>query len=176
MARQPRNQLPDGFFHVTSRAVGGADLFRDDLDRQLLLDLLTRAGIAFRWACHAYCLMTTHYHLVIEASREDLSLGMHRLNGPYAQNFNARHGRRGHVFEERFSAFGIEGESYLENACVYVLNNPVRAGLCETAEDWPWNGGLVHLDAVMHRAAAGPVRDAFLTGTVPRRGQSLLRS
>ena len=153
MARQPRNELPDGFFHVTSRAVGGADLFRDDLDRTLLVNLLTRAGIAFRWACHAYCLMTTHYHLVIEANREDLSLGMHRLNGPYAQNFNARYGRRGHVFEGRFGAYGVEGESYLQNTCLYVLNNPVRAGLCEAAEDWPWNGGLVHLDTVMRRAA-----------------------
>jgi putative transposase len=154
MARQPRSELPDGFFHVTARGVAGGDLFRDDVDRALFVELLARAGITFRWACHAYCLMTTHYHLLIESSRPALSHGMHRLNGLYAQNFNARHGRRGHLFEERFSAYVIEGDAYLENACYYVLHNPVRAGLCESAEDWPWNGGLVHLDAVMSRSAA----------------------
>jgi putative transposase len=151
MARRPRNELPDGFFHATARAVGGDALFRDDLDRAFFVEQLTRAGAAFRWACHAYCLMTTHYHLIVEASQERLSLGMHRLNGSYAQTFNARHGRRGHVFEERFSAFVIEGDSYLEQACHYVLQNPVRAGLCERAEDWPWSGGLVHLETVMAR-------------------------
>ena len=154
MARQPRSELPDGYFHVTARAVAGGDLFRDDLDRTLFVELLTRAGIRFRWACHAYCLMTTHYHLLIESTRAAMSQGMHRLNGLYAQNFNARHERRGHVFEERFSAYVVEGETYVENACRYVLLNPVRAGLCKSPEDWPWSGGLVHLDAVMSRSAA----------------------
>lgn len=152
MARRPRSELPDGYFHVTARAVGGDALFRDDADRAFFVDQLIRTGISCRWACHAYCLMTTHYHLVIEADREALSRGMHRLNGSYAQTFNLRYGRRGHVFEARFSAFVMEGDSYLENACRYVLQNPVRAGLCDRAEDWPWSGGLVHVETVIrHR-------------------------
>jgi REP element-mobilizing transposase RayT len=151
VARQPRSELPDGVFHVTARSIAGSDLFQDDADRTSFVDQLTRAGIAFRWTCHAYCLMTNHYHLLIEASRAHLSLGMHRLNGNYAQSYNARHGRRGHLFEARFNAYVVEGDEYMERACSYVLQNPVRAGLCDRADQWPWSGGLVHLETVMSR-------------------------
>lgn len=82
------------------------------------------------------------YHLVIETKIPFLSAGMHRLNGIYAQQFNARQARTGHVFEGRFSSRVVERESYLENACNYVLENPVRAGLCARAEDWAWSGAL----------------------------------
>jgi putative transposase len=159
MPRRPRRDLPDGTFHVTARAIGREALFRSDEDRAFFVQQMTRAGAAFQWACHAYCLMTTHYHLVIEATRAGLSRGMHRLNGNYAQSFNERYERRGHLFEARFSAFLIEGDDYFERACYYVLQNPVRAGLCDRAEDWPWSGGLVHLETIMsgHLVRGGAV-------------------
>jgi REP element-mobilizing transposase RayT len=141
MPRRPRRQLDDGFFHVTARAVGGDALFRDDVDRRDFIEQLTRNTLAFHWVCHAYCLMTTHYHLLLETSRESMSQGMHRLNGLYAQRFNARHNRRGHVFESRFQAYVIDSEAHLAAAVQYVLNNPVRAGLCQSADQWPWSGG-----------------------------------
>ena len=143
MPRKPRCQLDDGFFHVTARAVGGDALFRDDIDRLDFTEQLIRNTRALLWRCHAYCLMTTHYHLLLETSRDSLSQGMHRLNGLYAQRFNARHKRRGHVFESRFNAYVVETEDHLEAAAQYVLNNPVRAGLCERAYQWPWSGGLL---------------------------------
>jgi REP element-mobilizing transposase RayT len=83
--------------------------------------------------------MGTHYHLVLEASRAQLSDGMRRLNGDYARRFNRRHGRRGHLFEERFSSFVLRDERHLEAAVAYVLQNPVRAGLCAQARDWQWS-------------------------------------
>jgi len=128
------------FFHVTARAVGREVLFRDDEDRSDFIAHLSRNTRALLWACHAYCLMTTHYHLVLETSRESLSQGMHRLNGLYAQRFNARHARRGHLFENRFQAYVIDTEDHLAAAIEYVLNNPVRAGLCESSDEWPWSG------------------------------------
>lgn len=94
----------------------------------------------FEWGLYAYCLMPNHYHLIVETSIERLSLGLHRLNGDLARSFNDRHKRWGHLFGERFAAFAIRDEEHLRNACEYVLNNPVRAGLCEQAEDWPWSG------------------------------------
>jgi REP element-mobilizing transposase RayT len=138
-------------FHVTARAIGGDALFRDDDDRAFFVDQLTRSGAAYRWACHAYCLMTTHYHLLIETTQDGLSRGMHRLNGNYAQRFNLRYGRRGHLFEARFTSYVVEGDDYLERACHYVLQNPVRAGLCDSADEWPWSGGLVHLETVLSK-------------------------
>ena len=142
MTRLPRGVLPDGVFHVTSRGVGQADIFLDDLDRVAFMHLLRAAVGTFSWNCHVYCLMTNHYHLVLEAKIPLLSAGMHRLNGIYAQHFNTRLERTGHVFESRFSSRVVERESHLKNACNYVLENPVRAGLCARAEDWAWSGAL----------------------------------
>ncbi len=139
MPRLPRNQLDDGFFHATARANFGLTLFVDDLDRLDFLQLLRSTAALFDWRCHAHCLMGTHYHLVLEASRSQLSEGMRRLNGDYARRSNKRHGRRGHLFEDRFSSYVIRDERHLNAAVAYVLENPVRAGLCQVARDWQWS-------------------------------------
>jgi putative transposase len=83
--------------------------------------------------------MTNHYHLVVEATLIMLSGGFHRLNGIYAQTFNLRHGRHGHLFGDRFWSATIESEEHLQDACRYVVFNPVRAGLCEQPEEWRWS-------------------------------------
>jgi putative transposase len=138
--RVPRTALPDGYFHVFSRAVAAAGrLFRDDEDCETFLDLFWHTVGRSRWTCHALCLMGTHYHLVLDATQPDLSRGLERLNWRYARYFNQRHGLFGHVFANRFSARSIEDEQYLYEACAYVVLNPVRAGLCATAEDWRWS-------------------------------------
>jgi REP element-mobilizing transposase RayT len=84
--------------------------------------------------------MTNHYHLVVDALRDELSAGCHRLNGVYAQTFNRRYRRKGHLFGDRFWSGLIEDDDELHDTCAYVLANPVRAGLCEQPTDWPWNG------------------------------------
>jgi putative transposase len=139
MPRLPRSHLGDGFFHATGRATFDDALFVDDLDRLDFLQLLRSTAELFDWRCYAHCLMGTHYHLVLEASREQLSNGMRRLNGNYARRFNRRHGRRGHLFESRFSSFVIRDERHLAAAVEYVLQNPVRAGLCAEGRDWQWS-------------------------------------
>jgi putative transposase len=149
MGRIARTSLPDGYFHVYARGIaGGLPVFIDDADRRFFLALLARCVDRYRWTCHAYTLLTTHYHLVLEATRANLSAGLHQLNGRYADHVNARHGRFGHVFAERFSARLIESEAYLYDACAYVLVNPVRAGLCDRAEDWPWSYSSYEPDAI----------------------------
>jgi putative transposase len=136
----PRTSLPDGYFHVAARGVDArGSIFRDDDDRKTFLALMRHAARRHRWACHAYCLMGTHYHLVLETRRASLSSGLHRLNWLYALHYNGKYGRFGHVFADRFSARVIESEEYLFEACAYVLLNPVKAGLCESVEDWPWS-------------------------------------
>ncbi len=105
MPRIPRSQLPEyGFFHVTARGVGGIFIFLDDWDREAFRVLLAQVVEMFVWRLHAWCLMGTHYHLLVEGPRDQVSAGMHRLNGLYAQSFNRRHGRRGHLFEEGTSS------------------------------------------------------------------------
>jgi REP element-mobilizing transposase RayT len=137
--RGARSELPSGIFHVATRGVADDPIFRDDIDRKCFLTLLGSAVARHDWTCHAYCLMTTHYHLILETEQQDLSLGMRRLNGGYSKSFNERHNRRGHLFGSRYSAFVIDSEDHLTASCLYVLENPVRAGLCERASDWPWS-------------------------------------
>jgi putative transposase len=140
MARVPRTSLPDGYFHVSARAVAAAGaLFVDDDDRATFVRLLWRTVRRHGWRCHAFCLMGTHYHLVVETKVASLSAGLQGLNWLYAAGFNERHDRFGHVFADRFSARSIESEEYLFDACAYVLLNPVRAGVCRIAEEWPWS-------------------------------------
>src|SRR5213078_4354641 len=91
MPRLRRSDLPDGVFHVTARGVAGTAVFRDDEDRRLFLGLLGRTVDRHEWTCHAFCLMGTHYHLVVQATRKDVSAGIQWLNGTYAQSFNRRH-------------------------------------------------------------------------------------
>jgi REP element-mobilizing transposase RayT len=132
--------LADGLFQVTTRGVGETEVFRDDLDRRLFLRLFATIAKRHRWRVEAFCLMTTHYHLVVVAIVADLSRGMQRLNGDYARGFNRRHGRRGHLWSERFASWVIDDDLHLENTIRYVLLNPVRAGLCKGPEEWPWSG------------------------------------
>jgi REP element-mobilizing transposase RayT len=105
--------------------------------------------------------MTTHYHLLVETTQDELSRGMQQLNGRYAQSFNARHDRRGHLFEGRFKAYSVEGDRYLQEASRYILDNPVRAGLCERCDQWPWSGGLIHLETVLRQALAAKSLRSF---------------
>jgi putative transposase len=139
MPRRPRKLLPDGLFHVTARGVAEELIFRDDADRARFLWQLREVRERCAWNLLAYCLMGTHYHLLLQASREQLSQGMQRLNGLYAQRFNRRHGRKGHLYEERFSAWLLHDEQHLERTIRYILENPVRAGLCKRVEDWLWS-------------------------------------
>lgn len=139
MGRVPRTSLPDGYFHVVARGVAGGPIFLDDADRAAFLRLVALCERRHGWTCHALTLLSTHYHLVLETTRERLSAGLHSLNGRYARLFNRRHGRFGHLFAERFAARVIESDEYLYDACAYVLLNPVRAGLCDRPDDWPWS-------------------------------------
>lgn len=140
MPRILRTTLPDGYFHVTARGVARRAIYRGRDDYRSFLALLAVTARRHSWDVSAFCLMPNHYHLVLEATREALSNGVQRLSGLYAQGFNARHGRWGHLFGARFSSRLIESEEHLYTAARYVLANPVRAGLSRRAEDWPWSG------------------------------------
>lgn len=140
MARQPRRELPDGFCHVTTRTIRRFPLFRSARDATAYLDLVDHiTEDVATWSVVAFCLMPNHVHLVVDATVEQLSLAMHRLNGLYAQRFNRTHGYRGHLFQGRYHAKPILHEAHLPGSIRYVLLNPVRAGLCSRPEQWRWS-------------------------------------
>jgi putative transposase len=139
MPRPPRDTRA-GLFHVFTHCVWAAPAhFRDDIDRTSFLRELVRAIRTFEWTCVGFCLMRTHYHLVLEVGDGALPRGMQSLNFRYAINFNQRYAMRGHVQFERYGAVRIEDEAHLRTAYRYVARNPVEARLCATPADWPWS-------------------------------------
>jgi putative transposase len=139
MPRPLRSLFPPGQYHVYARGVNRCVIFHNRADCLHFLYLLGRTIRRYRWTCWAFCLMGNHYHLVIETSQPGFSDGLQWLNGLYAARFNRIHGRVGHLFGGRFGAIAIESEEQLAVTCEYVFQNPVRAGLCGNAADWPWS-------------------------------------
>src|SRR4051794_17764448 len=138
MARLARHDLPDhGAFHITMRGVAGCDIYVDDADRIRFLRFLGLGTRVAEWRLLAYCLMRNHFHLVVIGELERISRGMHGLAFRYAQAFNQRYERRGHLFQDRFHAQVIRDDDHLGSACAYVLANADRIGIA----DWPWRGG-----------------------------------
>jgi putative transposase len=125
--------------HVYARGAARQAIFVDDADRRRYLGLVTRTARRAAWSCLAYCLMDNHVHFLIEATVPNLSRGFQRLHGGYAQAFNRRHGRTGHVFENRFKAKGVESDAQLWATVAYIVNNPVDAGICSAPEMWSWS-------------------------------------
>jgi putative transposase len=139
MARAPRVQVAGGIFHVTARGNRRQSIYHDDYDRQVFLILRDRIVERFDWRQLAYCLMTNHFHLLIETPEPTLSAGMHTLNGRYAMHFNERHSFDGHLFERRFRSRLIETDEDLAGVLDYIAQNPVKAGLCAHPWQWRWS-------------------------------------
>ena len=127
-------------YHVGTRGVRRFPIVYDDVDRESFLGDLANVVHARGWRCHAYCLMTNHYHVLVSTPEPDLSVGMWKLNQRHALRVNRRHGFAGHVFEGRFFAELVDDDSYMVAVARYIDQNPVRAGICHRAETWPWSG------------------------------------
>lgn len=137
--RPHRILVPGGIYHVTSRGNRRQAIFHDDDDRRSFLALRHCVVRRCGWGLHAYCLMTNHFHLLVETPQPNLSFGMQRLKSGYAGYFNERHALVGHLFEQRFGSELIESEDYFAETLRYIAFNPVRAGLCDHPKDWPWS-------------------------------------
>ena len=142
MARPLRIEYPGAVYHVTSRGNEKKPVFKDDQDRENFLNTLQHVNKRYNWICHAYCLMTNHYHLLIETPDGNLSLGMRQVNSVYTQLFNKRHNRTGHLFQGRYKAILIQKDSHLLEVCRYVVLNPIRARMVESPELWKWSSYL----------------------------------
>jgi len=139
MARPLRIEYPGALYHITTRGNAQANIFIDDKDRKRFLEILAFVVRRFKWICHAYCLMSNHYHLLMETPEPNLSQGMRQLNGIYTQKFNIRHKRGGHIFQGRFKAILVDKDEYLLELARYIMLNPVRAGLVNYPEDYVWS-------------------------------------
>lgn len=139
MARRKRVQLPGLVRHVMARGNGRMEIFLDETDYRHFTYLFGDTVEEYDIECWNYCLMPNHYHATIRPRKANLSAALQRLNSVYAQWWNKRHGRVGHVFQGRFKAQIVQDNAYMLSLARYVALNPVRAHVAARAEDWPWS-------------------------------------
>lgn len=139
MARPLRIEFDGAFYHVTSRGNTRNNIFFENNDYLLFIDVLAQTCQRHNWRIHSYCLLTNHYHILVETPEGNLCAGMQQLNGVYTQRINRKHGRVGHLFQGRFKGILVDTESYYKTLVRYVLQNPVRANMVNSVEDYPWS-------------------------------------
>jgi len=121
MSRPLRLEFDHATYHVTSRGDRREDIYEDDEDRLVFLELLGQVVGWFNWVCHGYCLMDNHYHLLIETPDGNLSKGMLQLNDVYTQKSNRRRQRSDHLFQDRYKAILVDADTYLLELTRYVV-------------------------------------------------------
>lgn len=139
MARPLRIEYSGAIYHITARGNARESIYLDDEDYARFLDCLCAVVKRFNWILHAYCLMSNHYHLLIETPEGNLSRGMRHLNGIYTQQFNRRHNRVGHILQGRYKAIVVDKDNYLLELSRYIVLNPIRAGTASGPREWQWS-------------------------------------
>ena len=143
--RRARVSISGMAHHVTQRGNRQGDVFVDAEDRHLYMELLREYSARHRLRLWAYGLMTNHSHLiVVPETQSALSDALRGTQGAYASLFNRKYGFSGHLWQARFYSCVLD-EQHLEHAVRYVECNPVRAGMVDRAEDYPWSSAVPHV-------------------------------
>ncbi|MRR06407.1 MAG: hypothetical protein EG828_05600 [Deltaproteobacteria bacterium] len=139
MGHPLRIEYAGALYHVTSRGNERKDIFKSQRDREKFLEYLESATERYGATIHAYCLMSNHYHLLIETPGGNLPQIMRHINGAYTNYFNAKRTRSGHLFQGRYKALLVEADAYATTVSRYMHLNPVRAGIVSTPEEYQWS-------------------------------------
>ena len=145
MARPLRVEYPGAHYHVMSRSIRKEKIYRTPPDREKFLSYLGKATKLFSISIHTYCLMDTHYHLLVETPYANLGPAMQWINVSYAMFFNRRLGRHGHLFQGRYKAILIEADAYLKHLSRYIHLNPVRAKMVTRPGDYHWSSYCAYI-------------------------------
>jgi putative transposase len=139
MARPLRIEYPGAVYHVICRGNNRQAIFRDDVDRKGYLEKLSLYCQDKQVDLLSYCLLSNHVHLLLETPRGNLSKLMQAFQTSYTVYFNKRHGRSGHVFEQRYKALLVDKDNYLLQVSRYIHLNPVGARIVDRAQDYRWS-------------------------------------
>ena len=154
MPRKPRIHLPGGFYHVILRGNGRQDIFFASTDRDKWQAILKKGLNRYGHRVHAYCWMTNHIHMAMQAGNQPLANFMRYVASSYARFINRINHRPGHLFERRYRAILINSDEYLLELIRYIHLNPVRARMVEQPGNYCWSS---------HTAYGGGERPVWLT-------------
>lgn len=143
--RLPRLSFADGVYHATCKCNNSEFRFKDDDDFETLLEKINKARDKYNVKVHAFCLMSNHYHLLVSTPQDKtLSLFFQYVNGQFARAYNKKHGRKGHLWGERFFSTVVESNQHLLRSFFYIELNMVRAKGVDKPEKWKWSSYSNH--------------------------------
>ena len=146
MPRQPRLDAPGTLHHVIGRGINGLKVFGSNIDREDFLERLGNLVSEDALRVYSWALMSNHFHLLVRTGKRPLSNSMSKLLTGYAVNFNRRHQRYGHLFQNRYKSILCEDDPYLLELTRYIHLNPLRAGRVKSFEklrSYHWCGHSV---------------------------------
>ena len=144
MPRQRRAYSATQIYHIMVRGNAGRDIFLDDDDKKQFLRILSRKKRQTGFKLYAFCLMKNHFHLSLKEGHENISNIMRRINTTYALYFNKKYQLAGHLFQNRFKSENVEDDAYLISLIRYIHQNPVKAGIVLSPEEFPWSSCLYY--------------------------------
>ena len=139
MSRPLRIDYPNAWHHVMNRARRGANLFVDKADYQQFINLLKDTAELYNVRVAAFCLMPTHYHLMVQTPDANLARSMRHLNGVYTQRYNICHGCDGTLFRGRYKSILVDADSYVLQLVRYIHRNPLQASLAKRLDHYAWS-------------------------------------
>ena len=140
MSRYPRNFLKTSYFHIITQGINKSYIFDRSEDIKFYIKNMYQLVKEHHIRIIAYCIMSNHAHILIEAqSVNELSKYMQRLNTRYGKYYNKKYQRVGYVFRDRYKSEGIYSEQHLYSCIKYIYDNPVKAGICSKASDYPYS-------------------------------------
>jgi putative transposase len=139
MPRERRKYSQTQIYHIMVRGNSGRDIFLDDGDRKKFLKTLSLKKMQSEFKLYAFCLMKNHFHLCLKEGQENVSNIMKRVNTTYAQYFNKKYQVTGHLFQNRFKSEAVENDAYLISLVRYIHQNPIKAGITNSPEEYPWS-------------------------------------
>ena len=142
MARRPRIDLA-GYHHVVNRGVNHSVVFEENADYEMFLQIVCKACRMYGVTLHDYCLMSNHFHLLVETAHENLSLFMKHINANYAIYTNRKYRRSGHLWQGRFYSRYLTTDAYYYTLIRYIEQNPIEAGLAARVGEYPYTLGAV---------------------------------
>lgn len=135
----PRRQryIEVGFHHIISRGVERRNVFLDDTCFDKFFSLMYDVSVEFNIAIHAFCLMSNHYHILLQTNEENLSEAVKKLNSHYASWFNKTYERSGHLWQGRYKSYFVYNDNYFWTVAKYIERNPVAANVAKDISTYP---------------------------------------
>jgi len=137
MPRKPRIEK-NGFYHIVNRGVARSSVYHNDEDFRKFLEIMDEASLEYDFKIYSFCLMNNHYHLLMEISKENLSVIMQKVNSRYSIYFNNKYKRVGPLWQGRFKSWFIYDEAYLNTLVRYIEFNPIKAKITDKIGQYRW--------------------------------------